>query len=289
MPPMDPVMHAGLSAADAPKAMTVPKGFKVTLAAAEPDVIRPIAFTIDDRGRLWVAEGRTYPVRAPEGQGRDRILILEDTNGDGTLDSRKVFVEGLNLVSGIEVGFGGVWVGAAPNLLFIPIKDGTTARRARRRCCSTAGATRTRTRRSTRFTWGPDGWLYGAHGVFTHSNVGKPGAPSRSARRSTPACGATTRRSTSSRCSPRAPATRGALTSTITGTRSRPPASSSTSISRAGRAATSGRRASTSTPTSTTTSRPSRTTCTGSGTPGPARREQPARDRPAAATRTPAR
>jgi hypothetical protein len=81
------------------------------LAASEPDVVRPISFTIDARGRLWVAEAHTYPVRAPEGQGKDRILILEDTDGDGTLDKRKVFMEGLNLISAIEVGMGGVWLG----------------------------------------------------------------------------------------------------------------------------------------------------------------------------------
>src|SRR3712207_7581020 len=46
------------------------------------------SFTIDTRGRLWVAEAHTYPVRAPEGQGKDRVLIFEDTNGDGTLDKR---------------------------------------------------------------------------------------------------------------------------------------------------------------------------------------------------------
>ncbi|MGH9372498.1 MAG: DUF7133 domain-containing protein, partial [Vicinamibacterales bacterium] len=112
LPPMDPVLHAGLSPEAAARAMTLPEGFSVTLAAAEPDVVRPIAFALDDRGRLWVAEARTYPVRAPEGEGKDRILIFEDTDGDGSLDSRKVFTEGLNLVSGLEIGFGGVWVGA---------------------------------------------------------------------------------------------------------------------------------------------------------------------------------
>jgi putative membrane-bound dehydrogenase-like protein len=83
--------------------------------------VKPISFTIDSKGRLWVVEGHTYPVRAPEGQGRDRILILEDTDGDGTLDKKKVFAENLNLISGIEVGMGGVWLGSAPYLLFIPI------------------------------------------------------------------------------------------------------------------------------------------------------------------------
>src|SRR5690606_41115559 len=110
LPPRDIVPNAGLSGEEAAKVMEVREGFRVTLAAAEPDIVRPIAFTQDDRGRLWVVEAHTYPVRASEGEGRDRILIFEDTDGDGTLDSRKVFIEGLNMVSGIEIGFGGLWV-----------------------------------------------------------------------------------------------------------------------------------------------------------------------------------
>ncbi len=177
LPPMDHVKHAGLSAADAARAMTVPKGFSVTLAASEPDVVRPIAFAIDDRGRLWVAEARTYPVRALEGEGGDRILILEDTNGDGLLDSRKVFIENLNLVSGLEVGFGGVWVGAAPNLLFIPVKDGEDVPAGPPQVLLDGWGYQDTHEMLNTFSWGPDGWLYGTHGVFTHSKVGKPYAP----------------------------------------------------------------------------------------------------------------
>src|SRR2546421_6821648 len=103
--------------------MSLPEGFKVSLFAGEPDVVQPVAFAMDDRGRLWVAENLTYPIRAPEGTGKDRILIFEDTDGDGKFDKRTVFIEGLNLVSGLEVGFGGGWVGAAPYLLFISDKD----------------------------------------------------------------------------------------------------------------------------------------------------------------------
>src|SRR5690606_35583580 len=123
LPPLDYMPDGGYSGEEAVAAMTVADGFTVTLAAAEPDVVRPIAFTMDDRGRLWVVEAMTYPERAPEGEGRDRVLIFEDTDGDGTLDRRKVFMEGLNLVSGIEVGFGGVWLGAAPYLLFVPLDE----------------------------------------------------------------------------------------------------------------------------------------------------------------------
>jgi putative membrane-bound dehydrogenase-like protein len=177
LPPMDPVPNAGLSAKDAAGAMTVPKGFSVTLAASEPEVVRPIAFALDDRGRLWVAEAHTYPVRAPEGMGRDRILILEDTNGDGRLDSRKVFTENLNLVSGLEVGFGGVWVGAAPYLMFIPIRPGTDLPAGPPQILLDGWGHQDTHETLNTFMWGPDGWLYGTHGVFTHSNVGKPGAP----------------------------------------------------------------------------------------------------------------
>ena len=70
--------------------MKLPEGFSVTLAAAEPDVKQPIAMAFDDRGRLWVAEAYEYPVRAPEGKGRDRILVFEDTDGDHKFDKRTV-------------------------------------------------------------------------------------------------------------------------------------------------------------------------------------------------------
>lgn len=176
LPPLDPVLHAGLSGTEAARVMTPPKGFKITLAAAEPDIIRPISFTIDSRGRLWVVEGHTYPVPAPEGQGKDRILIFEDTDGDGTLDKRKIFTEGLNLVSGIEVGMGGVWLGAAPYLLFIPI-DAKNDKPAGppQKLLDGWGVDDTHEVLNN-LRWGPDGWLYGTHGVFTRSNVGKPGA-----------------------------------------------------------------------------------------------------------------
>src|SRR5690606_85341 len=112
-------MKAGLTPQEAAAHMTVPRGYRVQLAAGEPQVHQPVAMATDARGRLWVAEAFTYPKRAPEGKGQDKILILEDTDQDGTLDKRTVFIEGLNLVSGLEVGFGGVWVGAAPYFMFI--------------------------------------------------------------------------------------------------------------------------------------------------------------------------
>ncbi|MBI4663765.1 MAG: hypothetical protein HY735_33610 [Verrucomicrobia bacterium] len=178
IPPADVVRFAGLSPEEAAKAATVPQGFSVTLFAGEPDVRQPIAFAIDDRGRLWVAEAYEYPRRAPEGKGRDRILVFEETDGDGKFDKRTVFMEGLNLVSGLEVGFGGVWVGAAPYLMFIPDKNGDNKPDGPPEILLDGWDFRADTHETLNtFTWGPDGWLYGCHGVFCPSNVGKPGAP----------------------------------------------------------------------------------------------------------------
>jgi putative membrane-bound dehydrogenase-like protein len=176
MPPLDQVAHAGLSPEEAVKAMTLPPGFKATLFAGEPDIRQPIAFALDDRGRVWVAEGHTYPRRAPEGQGKDQILIFEDTNGDGSFNKRTVFMENLNLVSGLEVGFGGVWVGAAPYLMFIPDRDGDDKPDGEPEILLDGWGWQDTHETLNTFAWGPDGWLYGCHGVFTHSNVGKPGA-----------------------------------------------------------------------------------------------------------------
>jgi putative membrane-bound dehydrogenase-like protein len=176
-PPADVFAHQGLSPAEAAAAMTVPPGFKVTLFAGEPDVAQPIACAFDDRGRLWVAEDYSYPDRVPDDKARDRILIFEDKDGDGRFDSRKVFAEKLNLVSGIEVGFGGVWVGAAPHLLFIPDRDGDDRPDGSPQVLLDGWAYQDTHETLNTFTWGPDGWLYGCHGVFTHSRVGKPGTP----------------------------------------------------------------------------------------------------------------
>lgn len=174
---LDEYANAGLSPEEAAKAMTLPEGFKATLFAGEPDVQQPIAMALDDRGRLWIAEAYSYPRRVPDAQARDRILIFEDTDGDGKHDTRKVFAEKLNLVSGLEIGFGGVWVGAAPQFLFIPDRDGDDKPDGPPQVLLDGWGFQDTHETLNAFTWGPDGWLYGCHGVFTHSRVGKPGTP----------------------------------------------------------------------------------------------------------------
>ncbi len=173
----DVYAHSGLGPEDAARAMTLPPGFRATLFAGEPDVVQPIAMAIDDRGRIWVAEAYSYPRRVPDHQARDRILIFEDTDGDGRFDTRKVFADRLNLVSGLEVGFGGVWVGASPYFMFIPDRDGDDRPDGPPQILLDGWGQHDTHETLNTFTWGPDGWLYGCHGVFTHSRVGKPGTP----------------------------------------------------------------------------------------------------------------
>ena len=179
----------GQTPKEAVKAMQLPAGFKAELIAGEPDLVQPIAMCWDERGRLWVVEGMSYPQPRAPGAGKDRILIFEDTKGNGTFDKRTVFCEGLSLVSGIEVGFGGVWVGASPYLMFIPDKNRDDKPDSdpvphpvpglsfpAEMLLDGWGAQDTHETLNS-FIWGPDGWLYGCQGVFTYSNVGKPGAP----------------------------------------------------------------------------------------------------------------
>jgi putative membrane-bound dehydrogenase-like protein len=169
---------APVPAKDAPGKMTLPEGFHATLFAGEPDVVQPIAFTFDDRGRLWVVECYSYPKwhKDPK-EGKDRILIFEDTDGDGRFDKRTVFHDRLANVSGIQLGFGGVWVCATPNLLFIPVKDGTDTPAGPPQIVLDGWDLKAQHNVFNGLTWGPDGWLYGCNGILSNSKLGAPGTP----------------------------------------------------------------------------------------------------------------
>lgn len=157
--------------------MAIPEGFEVSVFASEPDIAEPIAFCFDDRGRLWVAENFNYQTRKQHTDKHvSRIQILEDTDGDGIFDQKKTFTDTLTFTSGLACGFGGVFVGSPPNLTFIPDKDGDDKPDGPPQILRDGWGIDDRHETLNSFIWGPDGWLYGCHGVFTNSRVGKPGA-----------------------------------------------------------------------------------------------------------------
>ncbi len=158
-----------LEPAEAIARMSVPPGFQVELVAAEPDLINPVAMTFDDQGRIWVTESLEYP-RLEEGPGQDRVKVLEDTDRDGRVDRVTLFAEGLNIPSGIAVGYGGVWVANAPDLLFLADDDGDL-KADRREVVVTGFGRRDVHELPSALGWGPDGWLYGLNGVFNPSVV----------------------------------------------------------------------------------------------------------------------
>ena len=156
--------------------MKVTAGFEVKLAAVEPMITQPMAFCWDDRGRLWVAENRDYETRGRgfSADGNSRILILEDTDGDGKFDTRKVFLEGIPFPAAIAVGFDGLWLGAPPNLLFVPDKNHDDKADEQIEVRLSGWGIQDRHEVLNSFIWGPDGWLYGCQGFATRSTVGKP-------------------------------------------------------------------------------------------------------------------
>ena len=161
---------------EAARKMVVPEGFQVTLFAGEPDVKQPIGFCIDDRGRLWVAEAYNYPQHGT--RPGDRIVIFEDTDGDGRFDKRTVFYDKLNYVTGIEVGFGGAWVMSPPYFYFIPDGDGDDKPDGAPRVLLDGFGNHANAHNlANGFAWGPDGWLYGTHGRTNFSKPDKPGTP----------------------------------------------------------------------------------------------------------------
>ncbi|MAS96685.1 MAG: dehydrogenase [Verrucomicrobiales bacterium] len=169
-----------MPAEEAARTAELPEGFRCEVFAAEPDVQQPIAMCFDEEGALWVAECYTY-ARQPKRwdlELRDRIIILKDTDGDGKADDRKVFWDKGTRLTSIAVGEDGVWALCSPQLLFIPdadqdgVPDGEPVVKLDGFDAETIGHNVV-----NGLKWGPDGWLYGRHGITATSVVGAPGLP----------------------------------------------------------------------------------------------------------------
>jgi putative membrane-bound dehydrogenase-like protein len=161
--------------------IALPPGFNATVMAAEPDVQNPIALAWDHRGRLWVAENYTYAERTQRFDLtlRDRVLIFADTDGDGVLDERTVFTDSVQMLSGLEIGCGGVWLMCPPRLLFIPDgdRDDVPDGPAETVLDGFDVAESNYHNFANGLRFGPDGWLYGRCGNACPALIGRPGCP----------------------------------------------------------------------------------------------------------------
>jgi glucose/arabinose dehydrogenase len=159
----------------------VPDGFHVNVFAAEPDVQNPIAIAWDRRGRMWIAENYTYADASQKidlGR-RDRVLIFEDSDGDGRFDKRTVFTEDVQMLASVELGFGGAWLLCPPRLLFLPDRDGNDVPDGAAEVVLDGFTIPPENYHTfaNGLRWGPDGWLYGRCGASSAGQIGTPGTP----------------------------------------------------------------------------------------------------------------
>jgi glucose/arabinose dehydrogenase len=160
---------------------TLPEGYEVNLFASEvefPDLKKPVGMAIDAKGRIWVTTMPSYPMYLPGRPVNDKILIFEDTNGDGKADKQTVFADGLHVPTGIELGDGGVYVSQQPNLMFLKDTDGDD--KADVRTLIMHGFDTADSHHALHaFTWDPGGALYWQEGTFHHTQVESPQGPRR--------------------------------------------------------------------------------------------------------------
>jgi putative membrane-bound dehydrogenase-like protein len=184
----------GFTPQEAVGRMQVADGLRVKLAACEPDVRQPVTMTFDGRGRMWVIQYLQYPNPAglkavkvdqylrtvydripeppPRGpKGADKITIYEDKKGDGHYSSVRDFVTGLNLASGMALGYGGVFVAQPPYLLFYPDRNGDDVPDADPEVLLSGFGMQDAHAFPNSLQWGPDGWLYGAQGSTVTSTI----------------------------------------------------------------------------------------------------------------------
>lgn len=155
------------------KSFVVADGFEVNLFAADPQIAKPIQMNFDPQGRLWIASSEIYPQIKPGEKANDRILVLEDTDGDGKSDKTSVFASGLLIPTGVAPGDGGVYVANSTELLHFKDTDGDGKADVERVVLSGFGTEDTHHILHT-LRWGPDGMLYMNQSIYIHSHIETP-------------------------------------------------------------------------------------------------------------------
>jgi putative heme-binding domain-containing protein len=171
--------HIYLGGDEAIQKMTLGKDLKINLFASEkefPDLAKPVQMQFDAKGRLWVAVWPSYPHWKPKEEMNDKILIFEDTDGDGKADKMTVFADHLHCPTGFEFYNGGVLVAQAPDLMFLKDTDGDGKADRRVRVLSGLDSADSH-HTSNSFALDPGGALYFQEGTFHHTQVETPYGP----------------------------------------------------------------------------------------------------------------
>lgn len=165
-----------LNAAEQQKLFDLHEGFEIQLVASEeqfPELANPVALNFDNKGRLWVATMASYPHWKPKTKMDDKILILEDHDGDGTADQCKVFAGGLHQPTGFELTADGAYIAEQPDILYAQDTDGDDI--ADRSVRTLFGFDSADSHHGiAAFEWGPGGNLYFQEGTFKFSQVESP-------------------------------------------------------------------------------------------------------------------
>ncbi|MCG3197625.1 MAG: hypothetical protein GHCLOJNM_02113 [bacterium] len=151
----------------------VQEGLEVNCFAHEPMVVNPIQTAFDSKGRLWAICSYSYPQITPGERPHDTLVILEDTDRDGTADKSTVFYEGLLVPTGFEFGDGGVYVANPPDLLFLKDTDGDDVADEKHVVLSGFG-TEDNHHAISAWKWSPGGLLHFMSGIFLHTQVETP-------------------------------------------------------------------------------------------------------------------
>jgi putative heme-binding domain-containing protein len=171
--------HIYIDGEQAIEKMTPGKNLKISLFASEkefPELAKPVQMQFDAKGRLWVAAWPSYPHWKPKEEMNDKILIFEDTNGDGKADKMTVFADKLHCPTGFEFYNGGVLVAQAPDLMFLKDTDGDGKADVRQRVLSGLDSADSH-HTANSFALDPGGALYFQEGTFHHTSVETPYGP----------------------------------------------------------------------------------------------------------------
>jgi uncharacterized protein len=171
-----PIFQLPFTAQESMRFIQTPAEFSLDLFASEPDIVKPISFSFDERGRMWLLETIDYPNDVRKGQpGNDRIRILEDTNNDGRADKFTVFADGLNIPTSLVFANGGVIVSQAPDMLFFKDTNGDDKADVKE-VLSTGWGTFDTHAQPSNLQYGPDNYIWGVVGYsgFEGTINGKP-------------------------------------------------------------------------------------------------------------------